>query len=281
MVKPNFVWPDLLPGVTTSPLFIDSLLPILKNRCDRVILGESNGSKFNVEKAFESHGMYEICKSHGVELCNFSKMPSRFVKTQVGGRDVKIELPNIMMDETDSFITVPTLKTHNFTRVSISLKNQWGCIPDSMRLLYHPMLDRGIVAINKILKPKISLIDATYGLDGNGPIFGDPVRLDTLVVSDNIVAADAVGSRFMGFSPDKVKHIRLAEKEGLGATFESAIAMNGVMPQPLNFKVKLNLIDIAGNLINYSSTVNNLVYDSQLTPLIYKVLGRETPKRII
>jgi len=225
--------------------------------------------------------MHEICRSNGVELLNFSKMPSRFVETDVGKREVKIELPNIILDEVDVFITAPTLKTHNFTRVSMSLKNQWGCIPDSMRLLYHPILDKGIVAINKIIGPKISLIDATYGLDGNGPIFGDPIRLDSLIASDNPVAADSLGSRWMGFAPENVNHIRLAEEEGLGSTSVNKTAMNCAMPEPMNFKVKLNLIDIAGNLINYSSTVNNLVYDSQLTPLIYKVLGRETPKRIV
>lgn len=281
LVKPNFVWPEHLPGVTTTPEFLNKLLNILRDRCGHVIVGESNGQKFNVEKAFKNHKMYEICKNNGVELCNFSKMPSRFVEKEVGRKKVKIELPNIILDDIDVFITVPVLKTHVFTTVSISLKNQWGCIPDSMRLFYHPILNHGIVAINNIIKPRISIVDGIHALNGNGPILGDPVKLNTIIVTNDIVAADSIGALIMGFSPQKIKHIKMAEKEGMGFINIEKIDLKGNLPKSAQFKVKLKLMDILGYISSSNNYIVKITYDSPLTPIIYKIIRREPPRKII
>jgi len=77
-VKPNFTFPLFREGVTTNPEVIKFLLELLKSRCARVIVGESDGGNrsFKAEEAFASHNMMEICKEASAELVNLSTLPS-------------------------------------------------------------------------------------------------------------------------------------------------------------------------------------------------------------
>ena len=45
---------------------------------------------------------------------------------------------------------------------------------------------------------------------------GKPVKMDTVIASTDVVAADATASRIMGFNPERINHIRWAEESGLG-----------------------------------------------------------------
>lgn len=282
-VKPNIMRHEYLPGVNTSPEFLNALLGILKGRCRRVIVGESSAATYSTDLSFKNQGTYEICSNNGAELYNLSRMLSTWSITEVGGKRIKVEVSQLALDA-DVFITVPVLKTHMFTKVSISLKNQFGCIPDSMRLLYHPEVDHVIVALNKVIKPQITLIDSIYALDGGAPgePWTRPVELDTLIVSNDLVAADSVGCFLMGFSAQEIKHIVLAEKEGLGISDLAKIEVNEALPNPHQFKVKLSLLSKATYLAGFKNYyLARLVFDSPLTPLIYKVLRRSRPRRIV
>jgi len=108
-VKPNFTYPYFKEGVTTSPDLIKAFLEILKDRADNVILGESDGGNhsFTADDAFKGHNMPEICKETGVELLNLSKLPSRKVEGNIQGKNVSVELPQLLLDDVDCFISVP------------------------------------------------------------------------------------------------------------------------------------------------------------------------------
>jgi len=43
-----------------------------------------------------------------------------------------------------------------------------------------------------------------------------PKRTGVIIISDNIVAADAVGAKYLGKDPASIEHIKLAQKTGLG-----------------------------------------------------------------
>jgi uncharacterized protein (DUF362 family) len=107
-VKPNFTFPYYKEGITTSPDLIKYFLEILKPRVDNVILGESNGGNhsFTSDDAFKGHNMPEICKEIGVELVNLSKLPSQKVKDNINGKQVEVELPQLLLDDVDCFISV-------------------------------------------------------------------------------------------------------------------------------------------------------------------------------
>jgi len=274
-IKPNLTWPVYRRGVITSPELLKNLLPILKDRANKVILGESDLPKYTVEETLSNLRLDVSCRENGVDVVNLSKQEVEFYNVNIQNKEVKVELPKLLVDDVDAFITVPVMKTHAFSNVSLSLKNQWGCIPNQMRgMLYHTQLNRMIVAINKIVKPKISIIDGFYALDGRGPIFGDFQKMNLLMVSDNPVAADRICCDIMQIPVEEVEHIILAEKEGLGTTNLKKIVTNQNPKTFISkkFKTKKTFLDYLNLLTFKNQMIANVVFDSKATPYIYKIV---------
>lgn len=275
-IKPNFTFPYYKEGITSTPALLQSLLALVKERGSRVIVGESNGGNhsFTADAAFKGHGMYKTCSELGVDLFNLSNLPSRFVEAEVQSKKVKVQLPKMLLDDVDCFISVPVLKVHVMTGVSLGIKNLWGCYPDTMRCLYHQNLDRKLALMAKLLNPKITVIDGLYALDGHGPMFGEPKKTDLILASNNVVTADALGARIMGIPLENAKHIWTAEKTGVGtSSLENAIINTDWKLYEHHFQVRKTLIDSASSLLFSSHTAAKLVMDSPITPLIYGVAG--------
>ena len=273
-MKPNFIFPFHKEGITTTPELLKNLLEIIKGRANDVILGESDGGNhsFSAADAFRGHNMYKICREAGVELVNLSKLPSTFVEDKIQGKKVKVQLPKLLLEEVDCFISVPVLKVHAIMTVTLSIKNLWGCVPDTMRYIHHQNLDHKLALIMKSINPKIVVIDGIYGLDGHGPMYGEPVKMDLIITSDNPVVADTLGAFIMGFSPKKIKHIRIAEKEGLGTTNLEEVRINRDWRQyKRQFHIKKTFLDRILILPFKSDFIARTVFESSLTPLIYKV----------
>ena len=273
-IKPNFTYPFYKEGITTNPLVLKEILAVLKDRAGRVIVGESNGGNhsFTADRAFKGHGMHEICKETGAEFVNLSTLHARYVEGPIQGKKVKVQVPDLLVDEIDCFISVPVLKVHVMTTVTLSMKNLWGCNPDTMRCLQHKYLSRKLTLLTKVLNPKIALIDGTYALDGHGPMHGTPVKTNLILSANNPVVADALGSAVMGIPLSRVEHISFAEKEGLGITDLSKVIFNDDWKQySQKFEVNKTIIDNLSWLLFNSKTCAKLVMDSPMTPVIYKI----------
>lgn len=286
-IKPNFTYPYYKEGITTSPELIKYLLEILKDRADNVILGESNGGNhsFTANDSFEGHQMPEICRDVGVELVNLSNLPSRFLEEEIVGKKVKVQLPELLLDDVDCFISLPVLKVHVMTNVTLSMKNLWGCYPDTMRCLHHKNLSEKLTLITKALNPKIVVMDGIYALDGHGPMYGVAKELNLLLSSNNPVAIDSLGARIMGIPVNDVEHIQIAEMEGLGSTdIDKLILNDNWQKYQFNFSVNKTLIDTLSTLLFKSETMAKIVMDSPLTPLIYKtasILRNNNEKEVV
>ena len=227
---------------------------------------------FTADDAFKGHNMPEICKETGVELVNLSKLPSRKVEENIQGKNVSVELPELLLDDVDCFISVPVLKVHVMTSVTLSMKNLWGCYPDTMRCLHHKDLNKKLPLITKALNPQIILMDATYALDGHGPMYGEAKHLEMILASNNPVVIDALGAAVMGISLESAEHILMAEKEGLGITDLEKIKMNDDWRKfELQFSSNKTIIDSLSTLLFKSETMAKIVMDSPVTPLIYGI----------
>lgn len=280
-IKPNLTWPDPKPGVTTSPMFLDALLAVLATRTDRLYVGESDGGTFPAEEAFAKHGLPELVRRHGAQLVNLSKMPTRPLKDTIAGRGIEIEASRYLMDDIDVFITLPVLKTHVVTRVTLGMKNQWGCIPSPMRLLYHHFLDWGIVALNRAYRPQICILDGTYAMDRRGPLEGDAIPAGWMAATDNVVALDALGCHLLGVDPSSVRHIALADREGLGSLDLAQAQLNRPLPEPvIRSVIEPNLMDRIAIFLYKRKLLSRLVFASPLTPILYSIIRRTPPGNV-
>jgi uncharacterized protein (DUF362 family) len=216
-IKPNLTWISHLPGITTSPAFLGALVELIRERTRNITIGESDGgyNSFKADDAFRGHGLDRLVTRYGVKLTNLSNLPTEVRTGVVAGREVTVRLPRHLLDDVEVFLTAPVPKIHATTGVSLGLKNQWGCIPDAMRLREHAEFDRKIVFINKLLRPQMALFDGLYFLDKTGPLIGEPVCMNLVVASDDAGAGSMACCQIMGIDPFSVKHQVVARKEGL------------------------------------------------------------------
>jgi uncharacterized protein (DUF362 family) len=255
---------------------MEAIVSILSTRSPNVIIGESDGgyNSWKAEEAFQGHQPYEVAEKYGAKVVNLSKLKSEYVKTKVGSKSIQVELPSLLLHEIDVFITVPVPKLHCMTGVSLGFKNQWGCIPNTMRLRNHPEFNEKIVAINKLVNPQIVIFDGTYFLDRNGPMNGDAIPMNLIIASNDIGAGSFVCCQIMNVDSKKIKHFSVARKEGLFPSSSEDFILNDNIENfnGRKFHLERTLINWMALAAFNSHLGTKLVYDSWLAGPIHQVL---------
>jgi hypothetical protein len=67
-----------------------------------------------------------------------------------------------------------------------------------------------------VVKPTLAIVDGIIGMEGLGPIDGDPLEMDLIIAGDDPVAVDAVTSAVMGFESLEYGCVYAAAKSGIG-----------------------------------------------------------------
>jgi uncharacterized protein (DUF362 family) len=120
--------------------------------------------------------------------------------------------------EADCYVNVPVAKHHSSAGLSLGLKNVMGAI-GGFRGKIHFSLGQRIADLNTVLKPKLTVIDATRILLRNGPQGGDlkDVKvLNTLIASADTVATDAYATTLFQMKPEELESTVAGYKLGLG-----------------------------------------------------------------
>lgn len=286
VIKPNMTYPFYKPGITTSPALIEGLVRVLRGITPHITLVESDGGSYAwpVELAFSGHGIPQLCKKYELTALNLTQEPSIWAETEVEGKGFKVELPQLLVRETDYFITMPVPKVHVMTKVSLGFKNQWGCLPDVKRVRHHPQFAHKVLAINKLLNPKLAVFDGKYLLNRSGPMDGDPIKME-LIIAGEVGSATLVCCEIMGINPQRVRHLRLAQQIGMMPQFIDNISLN-VENLDIFKKEKFYLQRTFMNWLALAAFKNNfltkLLYDSKLAKPIHELLyvARGRPKDV-
>ncbi len=282
-IKPNLTWKCPTPGVTVTPAFLRALIEALLPLTSNITIGESEGGQacFQAEEAFASHGLYDLEREHGIRVINLSRLQHEKVQVPVNGKVVSLQVPSLLLHETDVFITVPVPKVHAMTGVSIGFKNQWGCLGDKMRVNQHPHFNSAILALNKLFKPKLCICDGTFFLDHTGPLIGEAVPMNLVIAGDDVGATSMVACEIMQIDPMSIPHHRLARQEGMFPESLQAVTINR---PPLDFASRR--FRLRRSFINYihlaafkNVLLNKLFYDSVFADALHEFLwfARQQP----
>jgi len=224
-LKPNLTFPIYRPGVMTSYECLKAVTELLAARGYQVIIGEADSggyNRFSIDEVFKGMGIDQLAKETGAQLVNVSFTKPEWMEVQAGGRKLRVPVPELLLREIGAFITLPVPKVHLNTGVSMSIKNQWGCIQEpSERLKLHPYFAEVMYELNSRLPHAYSIIDGKIGLNRSGPMLGDPVELNWLMVSNDLVAADRVCCRLMQLDEERIGFLRYFRKRGWWTSFES------------------------------------------------------------
>ncbi|MHA2022438.1 MAG: DUF362 domain-containing protein [Candidatus Thorarchaeota archaeon] len=207
-VKVNYMSDQVIPGLCTSPWLLEGVLQELKSHGKKVTIGDTDlATNKQLVRAIHDWGVIDICKKYNIKFVNLSDEPTTNKPTQIQDTIESIPIPNIIL-EADNVITLPVAKTHYLTRLTCSLKNQWGTIP-RFRQQYHPIADILIPEINRILNVDLTIVDATICMEGEGPRTGIPKVVNSILASHDLAAADRCVQDIMRLSGE-IKHINNA-----------------------------------------------------------------------
>src|SRR2546427_1169560 len=281
-VKPNFTFPRPVSGVTTSRDMLEDTLRLLLERGAEVFVGESNGGygSFTAAEAFVGQGLFDVCKRTGAQPLDLSKEELEEYSGEVGGKQVSVRLARLLVEEVDFTISLPVLKVHAMTTVSLSMKNLWGCYPTDLRLLEHKELDRKLALISTLLKARFGIVDATYGLDKHGPMEGEARFLGKFIASDDLLALDTACARMMGFDPNKILHLRNLASYISHSAGPPVAANENLAAYNWGFTLRRDFIDSLSFACFHNDAIAKIVFDSPLTGPIYALLGRKPRRRL-
>ena len=276
-IKPNLTYPTYKKGVTTQKSFVESLVAALRqiNSTTKIYIGEGEGgyNSFSMTDAMRVMGFYDIVKRYpNVEVVNLSKLPRRTVELKGNGKPYLIDLPELFFDEIDFSITCPLPKVHCMTQITLSFKNQWGCLPDIMRLKNHYVFDEIIGQVCEKLKFRYAFLDGKYGLDNNGPMVGDPVEVNWFAASNSLGAFDMIVSEMMGFDWEKVGHIKLADKYGLMPKREDINVIGDIESLKKKFVLRRDFWNYPALAAFHSKKLTHLFYFSKLSKILHDIM---------
>lgn len=217
LIKVNFIttknWET---GATTDPMVVEALVHRLRELGKEAIIVESDAQTTNADKAWVASGMNKLGERLDVPFINMRHADEKVELEVPGGRVLKkIKVAKIATES--AIISAAKLKTHMGTKVTLGLKNMFGMLTTKFKGQFHIRgIDKVIHDINKTIPPQVTVIDGFIAMEGRGPVHGNPVKMDTIIASIDPVAADAIGSRVMGFEPKEIDHIRWSHESGIG-----------------------------------------------------------------
>jgi uncharacterized protein (DUF362 family) len=228
LVKPNLVaTPESrLSGAVTRYEVTLAVAELVKQAGGVPFVAESAAAGVNTKDVISLCEYYKI-EEAGIPVLDLKGEPK--AKLPVPGGQVVQELDTWQcVADADVVISVPILKTHDNEEVTLGMKNLKGLISDPQKKAFHfKGVTGGVVDIIEAVKPALCVMDATYAMEGSGPIFGTPVKMDLILASKDIVACDAVGSTIMGFEVDEPPITVEAYQRGLGEMNLDKITVRG------------------------------------------------------
>ncbi|MGQ9592502.1 MAG: DUF362 domain-containing protein [Planctomycetota bacterium] len=222
VVKPNIAW-DRKPeqAANTHPLVVKALV---KAALDA---GASSVTVFDrpcqdVRRTYAASGIIDAVKTiddKRVSWFYVEEDDRKFVPVKIEkGKDLKEWQFHKDALEADCYVNVPIAKHHRLAKLTLGVKNVLGVVGGN-RGQIHQAMGRRLAELNTVIRPKLTVIDATRILLRNGPVGGnleDVKVLDTLIASADTVAADAYATTLFDMKPDDVDSTREAFELGLG-----------------------------------------------------------------
>ena len=221
--------PNLLQGqepeqcVTTHPAVVAAVARLLARPGCRVVIGDSPGagvvySEANLRRAYARTGYAAAAAKTGAAL-NYDTS-SRVVRFPEGEamNQFSIITPAV---EADAIVVVSKAKTHMWTRMTGAAKNLFGLIPGLEKPVFHFRFQneyafgRMLVDLNECMKPRLQVVDAVMGMEGDGPQSGSPRKIGVILAGSDYSAVDTVLARLIGMDPCEIGSIRSAAARGL------------------------------------------------------------------
>ena len=220
LIKPNLV--DDIPYPVTTPVdCVGAIIDYVRSVNDaEIIVAEGSGGDKSTGKVFEALGYTRMAEEKQVMLVDLNEEP--LTRSEITSCKIFREyfIPKIAMEY--FIISVPVLKAHSFSTVTLSLKNMMGFAPPShyqvggfwKKSFFHSKIDESIIEMNMHRMPDLTLLDATVGMPEYhlGGSHCDP-PVNKIVASFDALEADREGALLLGFDWKRIGHLADFKKD--------------------------------------------------------------------
>jgi uncharacterized protein (DUF362 family)/Pyruvate/2-oxoacid:ferredoxin oxidoreductase delta subunit len=210
LIKPNFgCHKTALTGATTDLRALAVLIQMLQSQgYSDIAVGDGGMAGYLKINILGYLGVPALCKNYGVPVFDLNRDDGIPMKLRSGAR---VKISKTILES--QVINLAKLKTHVLTTVTLGIKNLLGCVVGSDKREVHLHgLDENLANLPSVIKPRLTIIEGLVGMEGRGPVAGKPKKSDLIVASSDVIAADMVASRVMGFDPFEIRHITYAIK---------------------------------------------------------------------
>ncbi|OQC08307.1 MAG: 4Fe-4S binding domain protein [Candidatus Hydrogenedentes bacterium ADurb.Bin101] len=223
--------PNLLNGkvpekaVTTHPAVFKAVAEVFRSKGAVLSYGDSPGFGRPAAVAQRS-GLAEIAALLNIPLADFHT--GRTVSFPEGHLCKQFTIAQGALDA-DGIISLPKLKTHALTRITGATKNQFGCVPGTLKGEFHGRFNKiarfseMLVDLTRFLMPRLYIMDGILSMEGNGPGNGTPRWTNLLLLSTDPVALDAIVCQIIDLDPKLVPTIATGQEAGLGNYRETTL----------------------------------------------------------
>jgi len=223
VLKPNMSFartPDF--SATTHPLVVATVAQAcIEVGAQQVLILDHTLQR--AELCLERTGILEACKNiPGVHVLALQER--KFFRESKIPQGKVLERVEVMKEILDShvLINIPVAKSHSATGVSLGLKGLMGMIWDRESFHSHYNINQAIADLATVIKPQLTILDATRALASGGPGGpGEVQRPNLIVAGADPVAVDSYGVSIVpwygqNFKGRQVEHLLVAHQRGLG-----------------------------------------------------------------
>jgi uncharacterized protein (DUF362 family) len=218
IIKPN-ICVDYHPpeyAATTNPTVVATLVDLCLGAGAKRVRAMDTPLGGAPESAYAVSGIGEAVKAAGGEMALMN--PAKFAEFAIPeGRDLTAWEVYRDVLEADVLINAPIAKHHSLARLSLGIKNLLGVIADPNQL--HWNLGQRAADLVSLIRPTLTVVDAVRILTAHGPTGGslnDVQRMDTVIASHDVVAADAYAATLFDLTGADIAYVKAAADMGLG-----------------------------------------------------------------
>jgi uncharacterized protein (DUF362 family) len=223
VLKPNMSFsrtPDF--SATTHPLVVATAAQAcIEAGAQQVLILDHTLQR--AEFCLERTGIRDACKNiPGVHVLALQeKKFFHEIKVPQGKVLERVEVMKEILDS-QVLINIPVAKSHSATGVSLGMKGLMGMIWDRESFHSQYNINQAIADLATVIKPQLTILDATRALASGGPGGPGEVKKPNLVIAGiDPVAVDSYGVTVVpwygqNFKGRQVEHLLVAHQRGLG-----------------------------------------------------------------
>jgi uncharacterized protein (DUF362 family) len=233
LLKPNLVETSSnAPHINTHPLVLRGTIEaFLRLGAASVMVAEGPGHRRDTLAVYEESGLADVLTEDHIAFHDLNYITGYEMRNAGKQSSLQTLTFPALFKEVDWIVSVAKMKTHHWAGATLSMKNLFGVMPGiyygwPKNVLHHAGIENSILDINATLRPHFAIVDGIVGMEGDGPIMGDPKQAGVIVMGRNLTAVDATCCRIMSIDPSKLSYLARADR-WLGPIDSASIKQRG------------------------------------------------------